>query len=428
MEVVEGTSGADLEVLKRITCASGNLLPSPLFRWLLAKHDRAVGAAVFFPMETPSGTTLHLDYVAVAREAQRGGVATALMKALHALARKENAISVSWEVRLDNEPAIALYNKLGASMRRDLVHMSRERPVFSGEEKALGKKAGAQATWTVRPATAADIDAVHRLLEEEGDGARCPGLVECQGTAAARCVLVAEEEEEGALAGVAILALRQSVWEGQRLFMQTLQTKRTRRRRGVATQLMEACMILSREFGAEAVEWKISKGNEEADRFFRWFGCERDDEWLDYEWPVLRPVVASPLAPSYRIEGFVTRVPILTRDQTHTFRQQLERWEATLPDGRIAGDLRFKSHLLLPLCAKLVRHEALLEVSPSLPPAPFYPSFCTQRWWKESWGRTSWSGVQTSISKKPVVIAFSPGTRTLPTVLAPLSLPLFCPS
>ena len=86
------------------------------------------------------------------------------------------------------------------------------------------------------------------------------------------------------------------------------------------------------------------------------------------EWPVAvagefgrdgfvpRVPVKLELGSGFGRDGFVPRVPVLTEAEAVSFREQLERWEASLPGGKITGNQRFKTHLLLPLCARLVRH------------------------------------------------------------------------
>ena len=217
------------------------------------------------------------------------------------------------------------------------------------------------------------------LLHDEGHGGEWPGFAEACHSGKDQescCVLVAEQE--GSVAGMAILAPRQSIWEGQRLFLRMLLTRRDRRRCGVATALMEAVMGTSRQLAVEAVEWKLDPANEAAAAFFGFFGGTSDQEWVDYEWPVAvgsefgrdgfvpRVPVKLELGSGFGRDGFVPRVPVLTEAEAVSFREQLERWEASLPGGKITGNQRFKTHLLLPLCARLVRHPALLAVAESL--------------------------------------------------------------
>ena len=78
----------------------------------------------------------------------------------------------------------------------------------------------------MRPARAADVATLKGLLHDEGHGGEWPGFAEACHSGKDQesiCVLVAEQE--GSVAGMAILAPRQSIWEGQRLFLRMLLTR-----------------------------------------------------------------------------------------------------------------------------------------------------------------------------------------------------------
>ena len=274
--------------------ACGNVVVSPLFRWLIFNDNegqQATGAAVFFPVDS---VTLQLDYIVVSRDAQRGGIATRLMTSLQKLAMDEGYRSIRWEVRKENAAAVALYDRLGAlPVSPPFIHASRERILFSADAKAQGRRSDPTkvSQCSVRRAHSCDDHAAATALLRDGAEATSsmsfqefPShiLKETPGDAMFD-VLIAEED--GEVVGVVLLALRQSVWEGKRLLLLGLATRLDKRHYGVATKLMESVMHLSKEYGTEAVEWHISEKDSSSVAFFRYYGCEMErEEWLDYEW------------------------------------------------------------------------------------------------------------------------------------------------
>ncbi len=73
-------------------------------------------ALYYFAYYTWIGKSLYLDDLYV-KEAYRGnGIATALIKEIFEVAKKEKCKRVRWQVLDWNEPAIQLYKKLGADV------------------------------------------------------------------------------------------------------------------------------------------------------------------------------------------------------------------------------------------------------------------------------------------------------------------------
>ena len=96
--------------------------PSPAFEVLLAERDgEAIGFAFyFFTYSTWRGRQcLYLEDIFV-RPADRGyGAGLALMRALAQKALERGCARFVWQVLDWNEPAIAFYEKLGASIQRE---------------------------------------------------------------------------------------------------------------------------------------------------------------------------------------------------------------------------------------------------------------------------------------------------------------------
>ncbi|MBN9159459.1 MAG: GNAT family N-acetyltransferase [Myxococcales bacterium 68-20] len=103
--------------------------PSPAFEVLLAERDgEAIGFAFyFFTYSTWRGRQcLYLEDIFV-RPADRGyGAGLALMRALAQKALERGCARFVWQVLDWNEPAIAFYEKLGASIQREWLTVRME--------------------------------------------------------------------------------------------------------------------------------------------------------------------------------------------------------------------------------------------------------------------------------------------------------------
>ena len=98
--------------------------PSPPFKCLLAEMDgEPVGFALyFFTYSTWEGAqSLYLEDFFVTGDCRRGGVGTALFKALAREARTRGCQRLDWAVLRWNQLAIAFYEKLGAEVQDAFV-------------------------------------------------------------------------------------------------------------------------------------------------------------------------------------------------------------------------------------------------------------------------------------------------------------------
>jgi GNAT superfamily N-acetyltransferase len=95
--------------------------PTPAFHVLLAEWDgRTIGFALyFFTFSTWRGRQcLHLEDLFVRPELRGRGAGVALMRALAREAVAKGCPRFVWQVLDWNEPSIAFYEKLGASIQR----------------------------------------------------------------------------------------------------------------------------------------------------------------------------------------------------------------------------------------------------------------------------------------------------------------------
>ena len=90
----------------------------PCFEFFVAEQaGKIVGIAVFyFGYSTWKGKNLYLDDLFITESARRQGIAQRLFDRLVAHARAHDAQEMRWHVLDWNEPAIRLYEQIGASL------------------------------------------------------------------------------------------------------------------------------------------------------------------------------------------------------------------------------------------------------------------------------------------------------------------------
>lgn len=93
--------------------------PEPIFSFFVLENSRAeiIGIALFYTAySTWKGRMLYLEDLVVTEAARRGGYGRLLFDAVVAEARATGALRLKWQVLDWNEPAIAFYKKLGATI------------------------------------------------------------------------------------------------------------------------------------------------------------------------------------------------------------------------------------------------------------------------------------------------------------------------
>ncbi len=90
----------------------------PLFEFFVAEHeDNVVGIAFFyFGYSTWKGKNLYLDDLVITESYRRKGIGKLLIDQLVQYGKEQAAQEIRWHVLDWNEPAINLYDKLGASI------------------------------------------------------------------------------------------------------------------------------------------------------------------------------------------------------------------------------------------------------------------------------------------------------------------------
>lgn len=146
---------------------------------------------------------------------------------------------------------------------------------------------------TVRPATAADVEAVLALVSQLFDppGARAPGYTEERGRYGIRWAIEgADSDILLALDGERLLGLAsvyadiQSIRYGKRCWLQDLVVDKGQRSRGIGKILLDAATEWARERGCTHLQLSSGMGRVDAHRFYRRQGMWEEmlfGRWID---------------------------------------------------------------------------------------------------------------------------------------------------
>ena len=98
--------------------------PAPIFGFfVLESGDDLIGLALFYTAySTWKGRMLYLEDLVVTEAARRGGYGRQLFDAVVAEAQRTGAQRMKWQVLDWNEPAIAFYKKLGATIESEWLN------------------------------------------------------------------------------------------------------------------------------------------------------------------------------------------------------------------------------------------------------------------------------------------------------------------
>ena len=148
---------------------------------------------------------------------------------------------------------------------------------------------GTVAAVPLRPAVAADLDEIVRLIGELAEYEKAADEVVLDpdelashlfGERPAAEVLIAETDE-GKVAGFALFFPTFSTWLGRPgLWLEDLFVRPAFRQRGYGRQLIEAVMARS----DARVEWAVLDWNEPAIRFYDSLGARPVEGWTRYRW------------------------------------------------------------------------------------------------------------------------------------------------
>ena len=147
---------------------------------------------------------------------------------------------------------------------------------------------------TIRDATVDDLDEILALVRELAEYEREPGAVEFERDefarhlfgpdAVARALVYESDEDDGAVAGMALYYRTFSTWLGRDgIWLEDLFVRPLYRRRGYGRALLDA--LRARTEGR--VEWAVLDWNTDAHAFYRSLGATPVDGWMIWRWPPL---------------------------------------------------------------------------------------------------------------------------------------------
>ena len=107
-----------------------------LFEFFVAeKNGEIIGMALyFFAYFTWKGKSLYLDDLYVKQEQRGSGVGGKLLRKIFEVAQEHNVDRLRWQVLDWNEPAIELYDKIGATLDKEWINCDFDK---AGIEKFL---------------------------------------------------------------------------------------------------------------------------------------------------------------------------------------------------------------------------------------------------------------------------------------------------
>lgn len=121
LEFAEYQRMRDFVTISEETLARDGFGPNPRFRTLICESDgKPAGYAIHFDFYSSfEGQVLFLEDLYVCEEFRGQGVGKALMAEVAAVALREGYLALRWEVLDWNQPAIAVYQRLGATFQDD---------------------------------------------------------------------------------------------------------------------------------------------------------------------------------------------------------------------------------------------------------------------------------------------------------------------
>lgn len=141
---------------------------------------------------------------------------------------------------------------------------------------------------TLRPATAADMPAVHALIHELAVFEKAANEHSCTveqlindgfGPSAAFECWVAEEKQQ--ILGMMLFYTKYSTWKGKGLYLDDLIVTEKARGKGIGKVLLQKLIQIARDRQANRLEWQVLDWNTPAIEFYKKFNVEIDGGWLN---------------------------------------------------------------------------------------------------------------------------------------------------
>ncbi len=274
--------GSDAATLSAAAFRQDCFGPSPAFSCLIAERDgRPVGYALHLG-DYDTDLMCRSTYLAdryVDLTARRCGIGRALMAGVAHVTQASGGRTLHWNVLRPNDSARAFYRTVGREVTGSIV-------CSVGDEGLAALAATpAPAGLTLRPATAKDVPAVARLLDEllRHEGFETAQLdlasrlaADGFGPAPAFTCLLAERA--GEVVGYTLHWPTYDTEPGERgIYLSDVYVAPAARRGGIARALLGAVARHARAHGATYVEWEVRVENAPARAFYATFAKELPD-------------------------------------------------------------------------------------------------------------------------------------------------------
>jgi len=140
----------------------------------------------------------------------------------------------------------------------------------------------------IREGKPADIDQVYQLIKELAVFEKAADQVEISpetleddafGKNSIAEIFVAEWD--GEIAGAALIYEKYSTWKGRSMHLEDLIVREEFRGKGIGKRFFEFLINLADERGYGRMEWQVLDWNEPAIEFYKKYGSQFLEEWLD---------------------------------------------------------------------------------------------------------------------------------------------------
>lgn len=88
-------------------------------------------------------------------------------------------------------------------------------------------------------------------------------------------------EENNDIVGMALYYIRYSTWKGQRMYLEDIVVKESRRGQGIGKLLMDALIEEAKSKNFSGIVWQVLEWNEPAIQFYKKYNANFDAEWTN---------------------------------------------------------------------------------------------------------------------------------------------------
>jgi len=137
----------------------------------------------------------------------------------------------------------------------------------------------------IRKATDKDFDAILSLIKELAHFEKAPEKVsntveQMQEEKDVFGCFIAETEKNE-IVGIALYFFAYYTWIGKSLYLDDLYVKETFRGKKIGAELLKKVIEVAKNENCKRLRWQVLNWNKSAIDFYKEFGAETDDEWIN---------------------------------------------------------------------------------------------------------------------------------------------------